>query len=266
MITVTNHIPDKSLVGFVSLVSVYNVTGGAGTSVLPCFPDGFPGVIYQDAGSRMTLGEGGKKLSKLFVYGQTVEPLELVVTGECRLIIFQLYPEIPNYLFDINARALNNDCADLTGDPDVCNTGLLARLEGVPEDGQLRLMSRYIRQAMRRSTRKESSRIGLAVRSIIDEKGLISISRLRENLFMSERSFERKFMQEIGISPKLFARIIQFRFSMQQITLDAGRQLTDVGYENGFADQSHFIRSFKQFSGKTPRVFRRSARTCLNQF
>ena len=32
--------------------------------------------------------------------------------------------------------------------------------------------------------------------------------------------------------------------------------LTDIVYENGFADQSHFIKVFKAFTGKTPKAFK----------
>ncbi|MBL7727053.1 MAG: helix-turn-helix domain-containing protein, partial [Dinghuibacter sp.] len=32
-------------------------------------------------------------------------------------------------------------------------------------------------------------------------------------------------------------------------------RLTDIAYECGYFDQSHFIHDFKQFSGYTPAVF-----------
>jgi AraC-like DNA-binding protein len=34
--------------------------------------------------------------------------------------------------------------------------------------------------------------------------------------------------------------------------------LTDVAFDNGFADQSHFIRSFKEFADITPNDYLRS--------
>jgi AraC-like DNA-binding protein len=34
--------------------------------------------------------------------------------------------------------------------------------------------------------------------------------------------------------------------------------LTDIAYDNGFADQSHFIRSFKEFTQITPNDYLRS--------
>jgi AraC-like DNA-binding protein len=35
-------------------------------------------------------------------------------------------------------------------------------------------------------------------------------------------------------------------------------KLTDVAYDNGFADQSHFIRSFREFTNVTPNTYLRS--------
>ncbi|MEZ4747997.1 MAG: helix-turn-helix domain-containing protein [Calditrichia bacterium] len=47
----------------------------------------------------------------------------------------------------------------------------------------------------------------------------------------------------------------QFRSAMEQMTEADYVNLTEIGYDNGFADQSHFIRSFKRYTGKTPKEF-----------
>jgi len=49
--------------------------------------------------------------------------------------------------------------------------------------------------------------------------------------------------------------IIQFQNSLTQLTIKDYTILTDVVYNNGYADQSHFIRVFKSFTGKTPKNF-----------
>lgn len=62
---------------------------------------------------------------------------------------------------------------------------------------------------------------------------------------------------KVGITPKQFTKIIQFQCSLNQLTDDDYLNLTDLAYEYGFADQSHFIRTFKHYTGKTPREFQR---------
>jgi len=75
-------------------------------------------------------------------------------------------------------------------------------------------------------------------------------------LLLSEKSFERKFKQGVGISPKLFSRICRFQAALNQLRNNHYRKLSDVAYENGYADQSHFIRAFKEFAGFSPQQYR----------
>ncbi len=65
------------------------------------------------------------------------------------------------------------------------------------------------------------------------------------------------FLKEIGVTTKQFSTIIQFSSSLKQMTESDYLNLTEVSYESGFSDQSHFIRSFKRYAGKTPREFQK---------
>ena len=76
-----------------------------------------------------------------------------------------------------------------------------------------------------------------------------------------ERTLERQFLKEIGVTPKQFAKMIQFSSSLKQMTDEDYVNLTDISYDSGFADQSHFIRSFKRYTGKTPKEFQKQLST-----
>ena len=89
-----------------------------------------------------------------------------------------------------------------------------------------------------------------AILLILDKQGQISNMQLCQNLHITERTLERRFLSQVGISPKQFSQIIQFQQSLEQLTLKEFANLTEVVYTNGFADQSHFIRVFKAFTGK----------------
>ncbi len=83
------------------------------------------------------------------------------------------------------------------------------------------------------------------------------MKEILSDIYMSERTFERKFKAQVGLNPKQFAKIIQFSSSMRHITEEDYLNLTSVGLESGFADQSHFIRAFKRYAGKTPSEFQK---------
>ena len=94
-----------------------------------------------------------------------------------------------------------------------------------------------------------------AIVKIITEKGQIQINSIAQSESLNIRTFERRFLKETGLSAKQFSKIIQFQSSLQQLTAKDYKKLTDIVYENGFSDQSHFIRVFKAFTGKTPKKF-----------
>jgi AraC-like DNA-binding protein len=62
------------------------------------------------------------------------------------------------------------------------------------------------------------------------------------------------FLQYTGLPPKLFCKINRFQHSLNLVNAN-GQNLTNIAYESGYFDQSHFIREFKSFTGITPNSF-----------
>jgi AraC-like DNA-binding protein len=69
---------------------------------------------------------------------------------------------------------------------------------------------------------------------------------------ISERQFERKFLQAIGFTPSYYRRVVRFERALYRIQHHPRQSLADIAYELGYSDQSHFNREFKQFAGFTP--------------
>lgn len=92
-----------------------------------------------------------------------------------------------------------------------------------------------------------------ALTLIHNSRGNIRVKGLSERLYSSQSSLEKRFRQIIGASPKQFASIVRFKHLIQQYS--PCTSLSDLGYDAGFYDQSHFIKEFKRFTGETPEKF-----------
>lgn len=80
-----------------------------------------------------------------------------------------------------------------------------------------------------------------------------SITELSSIACLSKKQFERLFNSLVGINPKEYTRIVRFQKALEQMQHQSGEiNQAQIAYASGYADQSHFIREFKKFSGYTP--------------
>jgi AraC-like DNA-binding protein len=96
-----------------------------------------------------------------------------------------------------------------------------------------------------------------ALALIHQSKGTIRIKDLAAQLHLSQSPLEKRFRQVVGTSPKKFAAIVRFKHILRQH--HPQQPLTSLGYEAGFYDQAHFIKTFKSFTGETPETFFRQS-------
>jgi len=90
--------------------------------------------------------------------------------------------------------------------------------------------------------------------------GLIPLKNIQTELHITERTFQRLFEFHVGVSPKLFSRICQFHSAFQHVNLGPNTRLTDIAYQTGYSDQSHFIRTFQEFTNYSPSGYLKMAR------
>ncbi len=249
--------PDKSISLFVKDIMVFDEAEVDLKTILSFFADGYPGLIFQETANGLLVNPHNKLMPPLFLYGQTLKPIELVMRGPYKLTIFQLYPFVLKSFFDITHKDLNNDCYDLDQLNNNIGTDTLKKLNKAQDfEKKIKIISDLINTLFKNKKEELDLTIALAIKKIINEKGQLNIGKLYHELHLTERTFERRFFTSVGITAKQFSKIIQFQQSLKQLTVKDYTKLTDIVYANGFADQSHFIKVFKAFTGKTPLAFR----------
>lgn len=250
--------PPDSIAGYVKKIIILENLSDQDKKVLPFYADGYPGIMHQQTQQGVYLMPKNKKLSELFLYGLTILPIELSIEGAFELIVFQLYPFASKVLLGIDPKELNDECFDLNPlAENSANGNPPLLLPSLSVSDRVSAIAAFIEQRIQQANETVDDRIPLAVSHILESRGTLNIKTLREKLHVTERTFERQFARHVGVSPKQFTRIVQFEHSLQQLVKDDFDQLSDVAFENGFSDQSHFIRAFKQFTGKTPAEFQR---------
>jgi AraC-like DNA-binding protein len=247
--------PDKSISLFVKNILVFEETEINQKTVLPFFADGYPGLMFQDTENGLLVSPHNKQMPLLFLYGQTIKPIELVIEGTYKLIIFQLYPFVLKSFFNVTAKDVNDGCYDLQ-QLESGNNIIKQLTQNSKLEKRIEIISTFLFDIFQAKRETLDLQIRKTIQTIIDNKGQITIKEICSKIHITERTLERRFLKEVGISAKQFSTIIQFQLSLQQLTLKDFTKFTDIVYINGYADQSHFIKVFKAFTGKTPKAFK----------
>jgi AraC-like DNA-binding protein len=223
---------------------------------LPCFADGLPGILFWQTDRNILLNQDMPSHTSLRLYGQTIKPVELMATGNYRIIIIHLYPHVLESLFGIQAGELTDTCVDVNQLPIPGVPALQAQLlEAGSAEEQKNLLLAFLATLTRSNQVLPEKDIAYVTHQLMRTKGNTPLKVLQQELHLSERSFERKFLRQVGIPARLYARICRFNAALSQIRQGNWFRLTDVAYDNGFADQAHLNRTFKEFTGFTPGAY-----------
>jgi transcriptional regulator GlxA family with amidase domain len=91
-----------------------------------------------------------------------------------------------------------------------------------------------------------------AATKVLSSSGCVRVSDLAHHAGLGIRQFERRFRYEIGIPPKLYARIVRFEAALQRKATSPGARWIDIAHALGYHDQMHMVHDFNRLSGDSP--------------
>jgi hypothetical protein len=86
-------------------------------------------------------------------------------------------------------------------------------------------------------------------------RGNTSVKAALKNDLSKRRQLERRFTQQIGISPKQLGKVIRLQTALKMMLEPKPESLTKIAYDSDYYDQAHFTKDFKEFTGTTPKAF-----------
>ena len=138
------------------------------------------------------------------------------------------------------------------------------RLSDTPQrDARFRVFERFL------AGRLDASRAGHpAVRYARAEfqkaSGRLSVAEVTDRVGLSSRRFIELFRNEVGLTPKVFARVARFRRALRAIESSTEVDWAALAASCEYFDQAHFIHDFRAFSGTSPSAYLRDRTANLN--
>ncbi|MCL4789617.1 MAG: helix-turn-helix transcriptional regulator [Verrucomicrobia bacterium] len=169
-----------------------------------------------------------------------------------RLIAASLKPAYAGLMADANSgdlagRVIEWDAPWLTALRErLLNTRTLAQRFALLEDS--------LRQRLAAARRCDTA-LAWAAEQLVATGGELRVTGLSEHVGLSRKQFIARFRRQVGLPPKLFARVLRFDRAINAVRALPEVVWTDLAHRCGYYDQAHFNRDFREFAGCTPGEF-----------
>jgi AraC-like DNA-binding protein len=234
------YLPPAHLRNYVKCFwSLENSKGEAPPPVYKSMADGYTEIVFATNGAfREYYNYAG------YLLPQHTNHRTLTIGNNLGMFGIRLYPYAIEPLFKISSIELINEVHSLNP---LIHQDLIDQVsEARDTKERLEKVSQYL-------TRKlmiyKTSPIENVIHHLMDTEGQTSIAAMQNITGLSERQFERKFKSIIGFTPKHYSRIVRFQHTKKKFIARPRISFADLAYQSNYADQSHFIREFKEFSG-----------------
>ncbi|MBA9072297.1 AraC-like DNA-binding protein [Flavobacterium gossypii] len=219
------------------------------------FPDGCIELIFNHGDLFVTYNPKGEAevQPKSFIHGQLKKFIEVQGIGKVGIFSIRFQPPGLQPFIDLPVSNLTEVFMEVSK---IWKEGSLLEEDMnrcQSNDERITVIENFLESRLENAPNNDD--IERCVEEIIKSDGMISIEKLTEDLNTGKRHLERKFLSNVGLSLKLFSRIIRFNNALQLIENKDFRNFTNVAHDGGFYDQAHFIKDFKYFTGLNPKQY-----------
>lgn len=180
-------------------------------------------------------------------------PLLVDTQSQGRLIGVHFKPGGAFSFFSSPAAAMRDACLPLD---DLWGAGARQLREQLIEAPSSAARFARLEQALLRRLEPAARRhaaVGLGLRALAEPA--IPVAAVTRASGLSPRRFGELFQREVGLAPKVYARLCRFQRVLRQLDAGGAYSWVETALTHGYFDQAHLIRDFRQFAGMTPTAY-----------
>ncbi|HET6564490.1 MAG TPA: helix-turn-helix domain-containing protein [Xanthomonadales bacterium] len=120
------------------------------------------------------------------------------------------------------------------------------------------MLEMHLRHKLDQRARKDDYVVA-ATQRLQHSQGMLRIESLCSELGTSRASLSRKFAEQVGLTPKTYARVVRIAALIRQLGAPGQPELAALAADFGYHDQAHFNHDFQEFCGHSPSEYLRRA-------
>jgi AraC-like DNA-binding protein len=214
-------------------------------------PDACPElIVHLGDPFRRRVGRRWRRQPRAFLAGTLSRPWLLQAGARVRTIGVRFRPGAVTSIFRIHmAQATDREVPleALVGRAEARE--LTRRLAAAGPRG-LPMLERWLVARRARNAPRRADVTRPAVSAILAGRGRARIRAVADRLGVHPRRLERGFARDLGIRPKLFARIVRLNAALAALGSDDRGRAVDWALEAGYFDQAHLSRDFRAVAGR----------------
>lgn len=171
--------------------------------------------------------------------------------------------EVVRVIFQLGALSLllKSSLAEFTNNQTFLMEGLSDEYKALEEKviladtyaARIACIEDFVRQQLARAKEQQALQFAITPEQWRDRH--LKVQDLAKDMGYSTRQLRRIFDKSLGLSPKMFIRLVRYNAALQLMHRRQHINLTDIAYQCGYHDQAHFIHEFKEFTEQTPSSF-----------
>jgi len=190
------------------------------------------------------------------VLGQTIEPFYIEPTGYVNTFAIRFYPYgFANFVAEpINNLANKETPIELLFEEKIAKELEQKIIQAKDIKERIEIAEKFLIARLNEKSIVENI-VKSTVNVLLSTKGNASIKTILKEDLSKRRQLERKFANQIGVSPKQLGKVIRLQTALTMLLDKEAESLTNIAYESEYYDQSHFIKDFREFTGTNPKEF-----------
>ena len=200
------------------------------------------------------------------VVGPTTRHLSISPTGVTRLVGIRFLPGGAYPFLPVPPSEMRDTAPSLLDVAPRFPDGLLERLADAKPGSESQILDQALGARLARARRLTDRRVLASVHATYAAQHPLRVDALVALTGIGARQIERAFRQAVGYGPKTLCRLARFQRVVRALSPSIRPSWARLAAQNGYADQSHLAREFRQYAGTTLMTYVRELHPMSDRF